>query len=192
MKVGQRGVPNIRRLNPHAVEFIRENAAKMSSSKIAKELHVHPSTVRDYKNLLGLHKCLTTVSKPEGTVIVTPNGYQRIKHNGKWVLMQRYVWEQAHGTIPIDCVVKFKDGDKSNCDLSNLFLSRKYDHANDNQIWNYPKEITSAIFLNSKLKRKIREQHINSTRGTVPGVGNAERQRDAERPFKVKGRDRSR
>lgn len=39
-----------------------------------------------------------------------------------WVKKHRYVWEQAHGEIPHRHVITFKDGNRENCDLSNLFM----------------------------------------------------------------------
>jgi len=39
---------------------------------------------------------------------------------GKWVLLQRWVWEQHYGKIPKAWVIRFRDGDTLNCDISNL------------------------------------------------------------------------
>ena len=59
------------------------------------------------------------------------NGYTFIKvsMSGKMVPKHRYVWEQAHGKVPEGCVVSFRDGNRRNCDLSNLFLSNREDIA---------------------------------------------------------------
>lgn len=43
-----------------------------------------------------------------------PDGKRRAKH--------RWVWEQAHGPIPKGMVIRFKDGDRTNCQLENLFM----------------------------------------------------------------------
>lgn len=41
---------------------------------------------------------------------------------GKWVLLQRHVWQQEHGAIPTGMVVVFRDGNTQNCTLENLEL----------------------------------------------------------------------
>lgn len=38
-----------------------------------------------------------------------------------WQYKHHYVWEQAHGKIPSDCVIVFLDGDESNYALENLY-----------------------------------------------------------------------
>lgn len=39
-----------------------------------------------------------------------------------WVKKHRYVWEQAYGEIPQRHVVLFKDGNRQNCRLDNLYM----------------------------------------------------------------------
>lgn len=39
---------------------------------------------------------------------------------GKWMLYHQYVWRKYYGDIPEGMVVRFKDGDSMNCDVSNL------------------------------------------------------------------------
>lgn len=38
------------------------------------------------------------------------------------VLKHRYVWKQHHGEIPQGMCVAFRDGNRQNCDISNLML----------------------------------------------------------------------
>jgi len=54
--------------------------------------------------------------------IITEHG-RRQKH--------RWVWEQAHGPIPPDHCVKFRDGNRQNCALDNLYLVSRADHARE-------------------------------------------------------------
>ncbi len=54
--------------------------------------------------------------------IITPNGRKQ-KH--------RWVWEQAHGPIPKDHCIKFRDGDTTNCTLENLYMVSRSDHARE-------------------------------------------------------------
>lgn len=68
-----------------------------------------------------------------------PIGYERIDENGyvyikvsmehKMVLKHRYVWEQANGPIPDGHNIAFRDGNRQNCDLSNLYLLSRGDNA---------------------------------------------------------------
>jgi hypothetical protein len=60
---------------------------------------------------------------PEGKITTsTKHGrsYKRIKKDGKMQLLHRVVWEEANGPIPKGSKIYFKDGDSTNCELSNL------------------------------------------------------------------------
>lgn len=66
-----------------------------------------------------------------GTVMVNSNGYKirKVSMTGtqyeRWEFLHRAVWEEHNGPIPDGMVVIFKDGDKSNCDISNLMLATR-------------------------------------------------------------------
>ena len=65
-----------------------------------------------------------------GTERVYADGYVWIKVNErKRVQKHRYVWEQAHGKIPDGYLVAFRDGNRQNCDLSNLYLISRQESA---------------------------------------------------------------
>lgn len=57
-----------------------------------------------------------------GTERVHADGYVYIRIEEGCVPKHRYVWEQANGPIPENHVVMFRDGNRMNCDLSNLCL----------------------------------------------------------------------
>ena len=58
-----------------------------------------------------------------GTETQHADGYVYIKVDGrKPVLKHRYVWEHANGPIPDGHNIAFRDGNRQNCDLSNLYL----------------------------------------------------------------------
>jgi hypothetical protein len=69
---------------------------------------------------------------PVGTIRYEKDGYIKIKVSDpdKWELLHREVWKREHGAYPPDnCVLVFKDGNKENCDISNLeILTRKVIH----------------------------------------------------------------
>ena len=69
-----------------------------------------------------------------------PIGYERIDQkdgyvfikvsDGKrMVLKHRYVWEQHNGKVPDGYVIAFRDGNRQNCDIGNLFLLSREDNA---------------------------------------------------------------
>lgn len=44
------------------------------------------------------------------------------------VQKHRLVWERHHGPIPQGHIVKFKDGNRANCDIGNLYLVSRSEH----------------------------------------------------------------
>jgi hypothetical protein len=62
---------------------------------------------------------------------VSKDGYIYIKVSmtEKMVLKHRYVWEQANGPVPDGHCVAFRDGNRQNCELSNLYLLSRGDNA---------------------------------------------------------------
>lgn len=71
-----------------------------------------------------------------------PVGYERIDDDGyilvkiadgqKMVHKHRYVWQQHHGDVPEKHVIRFRDGDRTNCDISNLELVSMADNQRRN------------------------------------------------------------
>ena len=74
-----------------------------------------------------IRRCKEVNGVPLGTEYIDSLGYILVKTKeitgGKsknWETKQRVVWRQAHGEIPKGSVITFIDGNKQNCDLSNL------------------------------------------------------------------------
>jgi hypothetical protein len=60
------------------------------------------------------------VSKKDGYVFI------KVSDGKPMVLKHRYVWEQHYGAVPDGWCVAFRDGNRQNCDIDNLYLlSRK-------------------------------------------------------------------
>jgi hypothetical protein len=78
--------------------------------------------------------------------------YWYIRINGKFVLKHRYIWEQKFGKISEGMILKFIDGNSDNIKIENLVLTSKKDHAIQNSIHNYPKEIIEIIKLTKKIE----------------------------------------
>jgi hypothetical protein len=78
--------------------------------------------------------------KPIGWERVTRDGYIEVKvrddYGEKRVknfeLKHRLLWEKINGPVPDGMMVKFKDGDKMNITIDNLFLASKKDNLIDN------------------------------------------------------------
>jgi hypothetical protein len=109
--------------------------------------------------------------RPIGTIAPDPEGYLRIKVRDAapreatgfgnvrvWPMLQRHVWEQAHGPIPPNHAVCFKDGDRQNCALDNLELVSRADLMKRNSVHRLPPELAQTIQLLGALKRQIRRR----------------------------------
>lgn len=48
---------------------------------------------------------------------------------GKWVALQRFVWEKEHGPIPDGMIIYFKNGNSMNCAIDNLGMMSKAENA---------------------------------------------------------------
>ena len=68
-----------------------------------------------------------------------PIGHEKVYADGYvWIITEhgrkqkhRWLWEQANGPIPPDHCVKFKDGNRMNCSIDNLYLVSRADHARE-------------------------------------------------------------
>lgn len=105
---------------------------------------------------------------PVGTIRPDTEGYLRIKvreaRAGEayglgnvqvWPLLQRHLWEQAHGPIPPGYAVRFKDGNRQHCVLDNLELVSRADLLRRNSVHTLPKPLAETIQLLGALTRQI-------------------------------------
>jgi len=68
-----------------------------------------------------------------------------------WVHEHRNLWELENGPVPKNCVIMFKDGDKSNITIDNLKLVTRQDVT----IANLPKELQDTMHAKGVLTRRI-------------------------------------
>ena len=67
-------------------------------------------------------------TQPTGTIIMRSDGYlwkkiaETVPARFGWKQVHRLNWEQAHGEIPAGNKIIFLDGDRNNCDISNLMM----------------------------------------------------------------------
>ena len=102
---------------------------------------------------------------PIGAITINKDGYYLRKKQmdgtwaERWEFLHRAVWEENNGPIPKGMVITFKDGNKENCDISNLMMITKAENGmmtrrglrSDNP------EITEAGLNVARLKSRIKE-----------------------------------
>lgn len=95
---------------------------------------------------------------PVGSERLTKEGYKerKTKEPNKWELVHRIVWQQHFGEIPNGFIVCFKDGNKENIVIDNLFLISRREHImTRNGIHAMPKEIAELYQLKGAVNRQI-------------------------------------
>lgn len=98
--------------------------------------------------------------KPIGHERVTVDGYVEVKVRDQsskenFELKHRLVWEEHNGPIPEGYNIQFKDGDRQNCKIDNLYMISRSDQICDNTIHRYPSELRKAIRLTGRLNNQI-------------------------------------
>lgn len=70
---------------------------------------------------------------------------------GKHGSISRIVWQSVHGELDEDTIVSFKDGDATNCNLSNLYI-RTYSEMNVSNHANKTKPYSCILLDDDKIK----------------------------------------
>ena len=98
--------------------------------------------------------------KPVGTERLTRDGYVEVKvaEPRTWKLKHRVIWEAANGAIPKGCNIQFRNGDKKDIRLENLYMITQAEQlrTENSVIAKYPKELADVIRLKGALKRKLK------------------------------------
>lgn len=96
-----------------------------------------------------------------GTEIIDINGYHKIKigEPNVWKFKHIIVWEEHNGKVPEGCNIIFSDGNKDNCDISNLMCITRAENAimNKQGLRFGNAELTEKGLLIAKLKHKTSE-----------------------------------
>ena len=99
--------------------------------------------------------------KPIGSERITKDGYVEVKVGdpSEWRPKHRILWEKENGPIPEGYNVQFKDGNRQNIKLENLYLiSRAEQVRKENSVYaRYPQELRHVIALKGAIKRKVNE-----------------------------------
>ena len=100
-----------------------------------------------------------------GSERVNVDGYIEIKvaEPNRWRLKHRVIWEQVNGAIPEGFNVQFKNHNRKDCRIENLYLISKAEQmAKENSFWaKYPKEIQEIIHLKGVVNRAIHKVEKN-------------------------------
>lgn len=106
---------------------------------------------------------------PVGSERINKDGYIEVKvaDPKTWKQKHRLIYERVHGPIPKDCIVIFKDGDKTNFDINNLLLIKRsvnavMNHTGLNQYTGDMKETASIMaemkITTARAKKRKREK----------------------------------
>ena len=132
-------------------EFMSEEGIKRSSRTRFKKGH-RPHNQRDI-----------------GTECVHGDGYVYLRIESGCVPKHRYVWAQANGAVPDGHVVAFRDGNRQNCDLSNLYLLSREDNARRRVSEETPEERKARLAKAQATRNKsIRRDKIRLHWGMEP------------------------
>jgi hypothetical protein len=125
----------------------------MTSWNKGKKIGSHPNSANT--QFKKGHRPLNALSV--GAEVVSTVGYRKLKiaEPDVWVYVHRRNWEEAHGPIPPGRMIRFKDGDRLNCDLSNLELETRSEHVLRFSKHKFPPEIVPAMAALADLKREI-------------------------------------
>lgn len=99
--------------------------------------------------------------KPIGSERLAKDGYlqRKLTDTGypprDWVGVHIILYQEHHGPIPDGHIVKFKDGNKKNIQISNLELISRIENMKRNSLYQYPKEIIDLHRLRGTVNRQI-------------------------------------
>lgn len=97
--------------------------------------------------------------RPIGSERVNVDGYVEIKvaEPNVWKQKHRVVWEQEYGPIPKGSNIQFRNGNRQDIRIENLYLISRQDQLkNENSLMaRYPEELRKVIRLKGTLKRQI-------------------------------------
>jgi len=140
-------------------------------NKNIKGLHHSPGTEFKKRHLPANTKydgCLSLRKKQNGERYY----YIRISQ-AKWVLYQRYLWEQKYGSIPKGMIIIFKDKNPLNCTIENLEMISRAENVRRNENRKKAIESIKATWHREKMREKYRmPRHTKLNVGNITGIIN--------------------
>lgn len=155
--------------------FTEDHAARRFNFKKGHTPFTQGKKQTEYLSPEALERTVATRFKPgQKGWNYKPLGYERINKDGyievkveeprKFTQKHRLIWEQHFGKIPKGHNVQFRDGNRQNVDIENLYLiSRSEQLRTENSlIVRYPKELQLAIYAKGALNKQL-NKILNST-----------------------------
>lgn len=95
--------------------------------------------------------------RPTGSERVNNDGYIEVKTRepNVWELKHRVVWLEHKGEIPKGVNIQFRDGNKRNFDIDNLYAIDRKNQMKQNSYRNYGEEYARLVQLQGAVKRQI-------------------------------------
>lgn len=160
-----------KRYSKEEIDFLKANYKTMSDIDIAKEIGRSYDSVKAHRKSLGLIKEKHQVQRrgtfkkgniphnahKVGTITKRNDSsglcyyYIKLPNRKRLVTLHTWLYEQAHGKIPQDYVVRFKDGNTLNCVIENLECVSRAEHLYKNRDNYY--QLKEAIDEDEDLKR---------------------------------------
>lgn len=106
---------------------------------------------------------------PVGAEVTDSAGYRKVKvaEPNRWQFLHRLVWEKERGKIPAGMLVEFRDGDRRNCDIGNLVLVSREEHAVMNRLLlRSTCEAFDTAVLTARLRMRLREIALGRKKDT--------------------------
>lgn len=103
--------------------------------------------------------------KPVGYERINKDGYVEVKiaEPRTFRLKHRQVWIEHNGTIPPGCNIQFRDGNKQNFSIDNLYMISRSEQMRSENSYHarYPEEVKKLIQLKGALHRQINKVSKN-------------------------------
>lgn len=96
--------------------------------------------------------------KPVGSErILKRCGYIEVKiaEPNVWEQKHRLVWKKHNGDIPAGVNIQFKDGNRQNCEIDNLYVIDRHEQMKQNSYRRYGEEYARLVQLKGAVKRQI-------------------------------------
>lgn len=102
---------------------------------------------------------------PVGAIVTNDEGYllRKKQMTGKlwdrWEFLHRAVWREHYGEIPEGMMIVFRDGNRANCDISNLIMISKQENAALNKLGlrSEDSDLTEAAVNLVRLRLAVKE-----------------------------------
>ena len=139
-----------------ATRFQKDHVPMNKGKKVAADVYARMQPTMFKKGSVPLNY------RPVGSERITKDGYVEVKiaDPSIWKLKQRLVWESANGPIPEGHAIRFRNSNKQDCSLENLYLISRADlMKSENSMYaRYPEELRQVIRLKGAIKRQIRKK----------------------------------